>query len=253
MRRICMVVSVVILVSGMTGMAWAALVLPDGTVTANRQDSSTGSSAWFGESVTTLTFDAQNVGSGHVEVTGKITDISNIDTSWVEIGLIQKDAWDYWQIAYSGTFKAAVFDKGIYVVHWTEAAVAGLQLQEGWWEGGITKWAKKGPYAWGLSAPTTGAPWEFTISMYPTSSGDAYLSVEGGSISGTSPLVYSGDHGYGDFSECYLIAQIWSLDENATFSFEDVRVEVVPEPLTMLLFAGSVLGGLGAWRRRRGL
>jgi len=32
-----------------------------------------------------------------------------------------------------------------------------------------------------------------------------------------------------------------------------VSLTPVPEPISMLLFGGSVLGGLGAWRRRRGL
>ncbi len=38
----------------------ADISLPGGTVTANRQDSSTGGSAWFGESVTTLAIDAHS-------------------------------------------------------------------------------------------------------------------------------------------------------------------------------------------------
>jgi len=226
----------------------ATFSLPDGTVTANRQDG-TGTECWWGESVTTLTFDAQSVAAGqYVKVTGKITDISQFSNTnnWVEIGLIQKDAWDYWQTAYGGAYKSAVFDKGIYVVQWTEAAGTGLQLQEGWWSGASTV-TLKGGYVFGLSAPSSGSPWEFTISMYPTTSGNAYLSVTGETTLGTEPLAYSGSHGYGDFSECYLIAQIWTDTENATFSFIDVQATVVPEPATLLLLG---LGGFALRKRR---
>ncbi len=247
MKKMIIVCSIVMVVSA---SAHAMLTLPDGTVVANRQDSGTGIDAWFGESVTSLTFDAQNISAGlRVEISGKITGISNPDTSWVEIGIIQKNAWDYWQTAYGGGFKSAVFDKGLYVVHWTETSGTGLQLQEGWWEGSETKWAK-GPFAWDLDTPTAGDPWEFTISMVPSSTdGDAYLSVTGETIYGTQPLSYSGDHGYGDFSECYLIAQIWSLTEDASFDFTDVQVMVIPAPGAVLL------GGIGVvlvgWLRRR--
>lgn len=218
------------------GSAQGDLTLPDGTVTANRQDNGTGTDWWWGEAVTMLTIDAQNVPSGYyVEVSGKITGISNIDTTtWVEIGLIQEDAWDYWQTAYGGDFKSAVFDKGLYVVEWNEATGTGLQLQEGWWSGGSTV-TSKGGYAWELEAPTGSDPWEFTISMYPTTSGDAYLSVVGEDIYGTQPLAYSGSHGYGDFSSSYLIAQIWTSTEGASFSFEDVKAAVVPVPGAVLL------------------
>jgi hypothetical protein len=239
MKRLLFTMTIIIAAAG---SAQGDLMLLDSTVTANRQDSGTGTSEWWGEAVTTLTIDAQNVPSGyHVEVSGKITGISNTDTSWVEIGLIQKDAWDYWQTAYSGNFKSAVFDKGLYVVHWEEETGIGLQLQEGWWSGGSTV-TDKGGYAWDLYSPTSEAPWEFNITMYPTTSGDAYLSVGEETIFGTDPLAYSGSHGYGDFSECYLIAQIWSTTENATFSFVDVEATVVPTPAAVLL---GILG-LGA-------
>ena len=63
--------------------AQAAIELPDGTVTANRQDSGTGGSQWFGESVTTLTMDAQNLASGaYIEVTGKIGVIRPINLAY---------------------------------------------------------------------------------------------------------------------------------------------------------------------------
>ncbi len=230
----------------------STISLPDGTVTADRQDSGTGNSYYWGESVTTVTFDAENVGAGqYVKVSGKITGISQFDseTNWVEIGLIQKDAWDYWQSAFGGNYKSAVFDKGIYVVQWTETAGTGLQLQEGWWESGSTKWSK-GPWVWDLAEPTTESSWDFTISMYPTSSGDAYLSVEGeDTYYGTQPLAYSGDHGYGDFSESYLIAQIWSSTEGASFSFTDVQATVVPIPGALWLLGSGLVGLVGIRRK----
>jgi hypothetical protein len=176
--------------------------------------------------------------------------ISHTNTSWVEIGLIQKDAWDYWQGAFGGNYKAAVFDKGLYVVHWTETAGTGLQLKEGWWSGGST-FHLDGPYAWDLDPPTAGDPWEFTITMYPSSTpgGDAYLSVTGEAIYGTQPLAYSGSHGYGDFGDSYLIAQIWSMTRDASFSFQDVKATVVPAPGAFLL--ASIGTGLAGWLHRR--
>lgn len=228
MKKLVMILLVTALMLACTSPERAfGIFLPDGTVTADRQDSGTGSGWWWGETVTTVTIDAQNVEPGQVVVvSGKITGISPFDqTTWAEIGLIQKDAWDYWQTAFGGSFKSAVFDKGLYVVHWTEATGTGLQLKEGWWEGGNT-FHLDGPYAWDLAAPTAGSPWEFIISMYPTTSGDAYLSVIGETIYGTQPLAYSGARGYGDFGESYLIAQIWSATENAYFSFSDVQADV---------------------------
>ena len=255
MKKLCAICAILGLIFVATSAPQASTIsLPDGTVMADRQDSGTGSSQWFGESVTTLTIDAQNVGTGqYVEVTGKITSISNTDTSWVEIGLIQKENWEYWQTAYGGSFKSAVFDKGIHVVHWEETDVIGLQLQEGWWEGGSTQW-EKGPYAWNLEAPTTESPWEFTISMYPNPTslgGDAYLAVVDETISGTQPLAYLGNQNIGDFSKCYLIAQIWSLTENASFSFEDVQATVVPIPGAVWLLGAGLIGLVGLRRKFR--
>lgn len=253
MKKLFIVCTTIVLIIVVANAGQAATVyLPDGTVTAGRQDSGTGSE-WWGESVITATvFDAQNVGAGqHVEVSGKITGISPLDANtWVEIGLIQKGAWDYWQTAYSGGFKSAVFDKGIYVVEWKETAGTGLQLQEGWWEGSVTS-PSKGGFAWDLVSPTPGDPWEFTFSMYPTSSGDAYLSVEGETIYGTDPFVYDGTHNGYSFADCYLIAQIWSTTENASFSFTDVQATVVPIPSAVWLLGSGLIGIVGIRRKIR--
>jgi hypothetical protein len=250
--NVLMVFALALMLAAIPPAQASTIILADGTVTANRQDSGTGTSWWWGESVTTVRIDAENLSAGqHVEVSGKITNISDIANTdnWVEIGLIQKGAWDYWQTAYSGNFKSAVFDKGIYVVQWTEATGTGLQLQEGWWSGGGTV-TSKGGYAWDLAEPTSGSPWEFTFSMYPTSSGNAYLSVVGEDIYGTEPLVYDGTHNGYSFSDCYLIAQIWSDTENATFSFEDVQATVVPIPASVLLLGSGILGLIGVGRFR---
>jgi hypothetical protein len=204
--------------------AVADLSLPDGTVTANRQDSGTGGSAWFGESVTTFTIDAQNIGLGlQVEVSGEITGISNPGTSWAEIGLIPKTTWDYWQTAYGGVYKSAVFNKGIYVASWSSDGL-GLSMEEN---------QIKGPFAWPLSTPTTSSPWDFKFTMYPGGGGGgggAYLDVAGAPEYGTQPYAYTGNYG-----QCYLIAQIWSNTSNATFSFTDAKAAVVPVPAAVLL------------------
>ncbi len=215
-----------------------ALSLPDGTVTANRQDSGTGLNAWFGESVTAQTIDAQNISPGSwVEVSGKITGISATSTSWVEIGLIPKATWDYWQTAFGGAYKSAVFDKGIYVVDWSSGGL-GLSLDENTTSGAV--------FAWPLSDPTT-SPWDFTITMVPTGSsgGNAYLTVAGATMYGTQPRAYTGNYG-----DSYLIARIWSNTQNASFSFEDAQAKVVPEPVTMAGLALGI-GSLATYLRRR--
>jgi len=227
------------------GQATAALTLPDATVTANRQDSGTGSGEWFGEHVSTLTIDAQNVAAGqYVRLSGKITGISSPHSCYAEIGLIPKSTWDYWQTTFGGAWKSAVFDKGIYAVHWSDNGL-GVSLEE--------DSSHVGPYAWPLAAPTPGSCWELSISMHPSSGGDAYLAVTGQvdtaywdpswgpavlNIYGTQPYAYSGN-----YSQCYLIARIWSSTQNATFSHADLRAEIVPEPAGLLVlgFGGTAL------------
>ncbi len=245
MARATLVGLGLLLAAAATANAGSVLELPDGTVTANRQDSGTGGSQWFGESVTTLTIDAQSP-PGAV-VSGRITGISALDTSNVEIGLIPKATWDNWQTAYGGAWKSAVFSKGLYVVHWSDNGV-GLSLNEDG-SGGDDE-----PFAWPLDSPSTGDPWEFSFTMVPSASGNAYLSVDGPvdtdyyetlDMYGTQPFVYSGD-----YSECYLIAQIWSATEDATFSFTDVQAEPVPEPFSVAMLFMAV-GGLRLYYRRK--
>lgn len=230
--RLMFVMMVVFCVGGLC-FGEEMLLLSGGTVVADRQDSCTGDSAWFGESVTTLTIDAQNIEPDkYIEVSGKITGISDPLACWVEIGLIPKARWDYWQEAYGGEFKAAVFDKGLYVVSWfveDDMWALGATLQEGWNVGGSTV-KVPGLDVYPLNRPTQNNPWEFSISMYPQVSdgGEAYLWFDSGKVYGDEPFFY----GYqtdnnNDYSECYLIAQIWSLAEGAEFSFKHVRARVL--------------------------
>jgi hypothetical protein len=215
------VLSFMLVAAPLTGAS--TITVQDGTVTANRQDSATGTTQWFGEAVTTATTDAQNLDAGqHVEVSGTITGISDPDTSWVEIGLITKARWDYWQTAYSGNYKAAVFDKGLYVVHWSGSGL-GLSLQEGWDDWTANTSTNSGPYAWPLESPTAADPWDFSIRMYPTTDndGNSYLSVTGEVdedywdsgrgdpalyIYGSQPFVYGQNDE--DYDECYLFEWI---------------------------------------------
>ena len=230
--RFAFVMFLVLCVGGLC-LGGEMLLLSGGTVVANRQDSSTGDDEWFGESVTTLTIDAQNIGEEeYIEVSGKITGISDPLACWVEIGLIPKARWDYWQGAYGGEFKAAVFDKGLYVVSWfVEDGMwaLGATLQEGWNVGGSTV-TVPGLDVYPLNRPTQHNPWEFSISMYPNASsgGVAYLDFDSGKIYGDEPFPYGHQtDNNNDYSECYLIAQIWSLVPDAEFSFKHARARVL--------------------------
>jgi hypothetical protein len=250
MKKLLLTMTIIIAAAG---SAQGDLTLPDGTVTADTWYEGHGLYCYWAESVTTLTIDAQNLDAGqYIQVSGKITDISHPSTSWAEIGLIPKDRYDYWQTAFGGGWEAAVFDKGLYVVHWDNGeSELGLALKEGWDDLSSTTYhntaGDTNPYALDLAAPTTGDPWEFSFKMHPTTSGNAYLSVTGETVYGTQPFVYGVDDGNpvsndNDYSECYLIAQIWSNTENGSFSFVDVEATVVPTPAAVLL---GILG-LGA-------
>jgi hypothetical protein len=251
MRFSAVLAAICILLAGPASAgAMSTISLADGTVTANRQDSGTGAGSWFGESVTAVTINAHSPGNWTI-VSGEITDISDTENSWVEVGLIPKERWDYWQTAFGGNFKSAVFDKGLYMVHWDEAGTLGLGLKEGWNEGGSTVTNVPHPFAWDLAEPSAGAPWDFAFEMYPTSSGNAYLEVGTETIFGPQPYAYGTDpDNNNDYTECYLFARIWSLTEDATFSFADVQAESVPEPVTMAGLALAV-GCLARYVQRR--
>ena len=227
--------------------ATADLMLPDDTVTADTYYSGAGLNAYWAETVTAGTIDAQNLGaSQYVQVSGRITNISHPVSSWVEIGLIPKSRYDYWQTAFSGGWKPAVFNKGLHVVHWASGSDLGLSLQEGWDDWSTTTYVNSGgPFGWDLPVPST-SPWDFCFTMDP-STNESELTITGQTIYGTSPFLYGGDAGHpvsndNDYSSCYLIAQIWSNAQNASFSFEDVEATVVPVPGAVLL--GLI--GLGA-------
>jgi hypothetical protein len=245
------------LVLAVAGTAGALTVsLPDGTVQANTYYAGSGLNAYWAESVVPLNLSGNWVS----EVSGKITAISNPTTSWVEIGVIPKNRYDYWQTAFGGGWKPAVFDKGLYVVSWDGGGGQyGLSLNEGWDDWTSTTYHNKNggnaPFAWPLAAPSGSAPWDFAYTMEPTTPGNSYLSVTGETIYGTQPFPYGITDGQpvandNDYTDAYLIAQIWTDTQGASFTFEDVQATVVPEPVTM---AGLVfgLGGLATYVRRR--
>ena len=209
-----------------------ALSLPDGTVTADRQDGGTSAeNAWFGECVTTLTIDAVNIGEGEcIKISGVITEISDPKSCYIEIGLIPMNRWEYWQTAYSGNWKSAVFNKGLHFVSWGfPGSALGASIQEGWDNWATTTYKEAGAYAWPLNRPTDNNPWEVSIVMYPDGSGggEAYLWVDMGRIYGEEPFLYGDQDGNdNDYSTCYLIAQIWSYVPDAQFSFRDVQASV---------------------------
>jgi len=241
MRKLLLVMAVVGLSFAAMSMA-QALSLGSGTVVAGLN---TGY-GWWGRLVTTATINAQSLPG--VVVSGKITDLDPDGLVWVEIGLIPKATYDYWQTAYGGAYKYAVYDKGIQVVNWSSNG-QGLSLQE---NGGSAKGGKDGGYAWPLSEPTSGSPWSFAVRMSPGGStgGTASLYVEGATIypkEGNLQLSYQGD-----YSQAYLIAQIWTNTQNGKFSFTDVKAETVPEPMSVFLGVmglGSV-AGLRRFRRK---
>jgi hypothetical protein len=231
MKKVLTIVVMAVLVSACFGEEM--IFLSGGTVVADRQDEGTGDYEWFGEAVTVLTIGADDVGEDeYIEISAKITGISDSLNCWVEIGLIPMERWDYWQEAYGGDYKSAVFDKGLYVVSWfVEDGMwaLGATLQEGWNVGGGTV-KVPGLDIYPLNRPTENNPWEFSISMYPDDSGggEAYLWFDSGQIYGEEPF----DFGYqeynnNDYSQCYLIAQIWSLVPDAEFSFRHARARVM--------------------------
>ena len=245
MKRLLTLLGALSVLLAAAGPAGADLMLEDGTVTADTYYAGSGLNAYWAESVTAGTIDAVNLGAGqYVQVSGRITDISNPSSSWAEVGLIPKDRYDHWQTAYGGGWRPAVFDKGLYVVHWQSGSDLGLALKEGWDDWTSTTYLNSGgPYGWELPTPST-SPWEFSFTMVPNpgdpSANESELTITGQTVYGTSPFLYGGDAGNpvandNDYTACYLIAQIWSTTANASFSFEDVQATVVPLPGAVLL------------------
>ena len=232
MKKVILICAVASVVSFSFGKD--TLSLDDSTVVADRQDSGTGiglEGAWFGEAVTDLTIGFDDLAENEcIEISGRITAITDMDKCWIEIGLIPAERWDYWQDAWGGDWKSAVFDKGLYVVSWfSHAQVLGLSLQEGWNVGGTTITTDDGPFVWPLNRPNETNPWEFSISMYPdVDGGQAYLGFDSGRIYGDQPFDFGWqEENNNDYSQCYLIAQVWSEVEDARFSFERVRARVI--------------------------
>jgi hypothetical protein len=188
---------------------------------------------WFGEIVTTLTLGMADVQEGQfIEVTGMVTSISDPRDCWVEVGLIPKKIWDDWHYnLYGGSFKSAVFNKGLHFVSWGYPGTAlGASVQEGWDNGTNATFTDTGAYAWPLNRPTQNNPWEFSLLIYTESNeqGQVYLWFDSGRIYGEEPLYFgSQEDNNNDYSHCYLIAQIWSLVETAQFSFENVQANVL--------------------------
>jgi hypothetical protein len=146
--------------------------------------------------------------------------------------------------AVGGSHPGSMYN-GIYAVYDSDTGMS-LSLDE--------DDAGGGPYTGTLGAPTAGSPWEFTVTMYPSlpSGGDAYFSVTGADMYGTQPFSYTSASSHtGDYSDALLVAQIYSGTEDALFSFEDVRVEVIPEPTTVLMVGGLAAGLAGARQFRK--
>ena len=223
----CMFVMLVVLCVGSLCFGEEMIYLSGGTVVADTYYECAPAYAWYGESVTELTIGTIDFSEGenqYIEVSGKITGISDPRGCWVEIGLVPKKIWKDWQEwGEDGECRSAVFNKGLYIVHWFDDAWAlGACLQEGW-EVGYYTYTETGPSFWPLNHPSRENPWEFSISMFPDD-GEAYVWFDQGHIDSEEPFVY----GNNDYSECYLIARIWSDDiEGAEFSFKHVRAQVL--------------------------
>ena len=65
------------------------------------------------------------------------------------------------------------------------------------------------------------------------------MHVVGAHLYGTQPFNYGVEGSDNDYSECYLIAQIWNITENATVSFVDVKAEGIAPGFTELVWDGS--------------
>jgi hypothetical protein len=237
--------------------------IPDGSITLTTGDLTPDSAGYWKHVISASLIDAQTGPPVLLEAT--ITGLTAKADFWVEIGLIPKSVYDYWETAYGGNWKYARFNKGVFVCTWYDGGESqyGVSMQD-------YKNQQDEPYYWPLDAPSAGDPWEFEVLLTPDGDGrggTANLWVNGqptnylnggGAVSGAS-LHYGylerpdegGTINDEDFSQSYLIVQAWanSLSDPGV-EFEQLEAAVTPEPFSMA-FMGAAFVGVVAHRVRK--